>query len=126
MTITPLELYMILKLDALHGVFTLCGFFAVISAILFCIFVACEMEEHVNIFEKYTKIAWAWLLSTILFGVVCVAGHLVTPSTKQMAAILIAPKIINNESIQELPSNLLKLANEWVEEKITEKKKEPK
>lgn len=54
-----------------------------------------------------------------------------TPSTKQMATIIVAPAIINavaeNKQIQELPGSLVELANEWVEAlkpKSEEEKKE--
>jgi hypothetical protein len=38
------------------------------------------------------------------------------PNTKQMAVILVAPKVINNEQVQKLPNQVLELANEWLEE----------
>jgi hypothetical protein len=41
------------------------------------------------------------------------------PSTKQMAAIIIVPKLYNglteNEGLKELPDNLVELANDWIE-----------
>ncbi len=39
------------------------------------------------------------------------------PSTKQMAAIIVVPKIVNSEQVQEMPENLIELANEWVKDK---------
>lgn len=38
------------------------------------------------------------------------------PSTKQMAAIIIIPKIVNNQKVQEIPDKLLSLAEAWMEE----------
>lgn len=42
------------------------------------------------------------------------------PNTKQMAVILVTPKIANavsqNEEIKKLPDNLVNLANSWIKE----------
>lgn len=38
------------------------------------------------------------------------------PTTKEMVAILVVPKIANNEKIQQLPDNLLNLVNDWIKE----------
>ena len=46
------------------------------------------------------------------------------PTTKEMAAILIVPRVLNNEKVQELPNNVLDLANEWMKELVKEKKEE--
>lgn len=41
------------------------------------------------------------------------------PTTKQMAAIIIVPKLASslaeNEGLKELPNNLVELANDWIE-----------
>jgi len=46
-----------------------------------------------------------------------------TPSTKQMAAILVIPRIVNNEKVQKAGDQLYDLATEWMEE-LRPKKKE--
>jgi len=50
------------------------------------------------------------------------------PTTKQMAAIIIVPKICSavesNEQLKQLPNNLFTLANEWMEELRPPKKAE--
>lgn len=46
-----------------------------------------------------------------------------TPSTKQMAAILVVPKIVNSEKVQKAGDQLYDLATEWMEE-LRPKKKE--
>ena len=38
------------------------------------------------------------------------------PTTKEMCAIKIIPRVVNNEKVQELPEKFVELANEWVEE----------
>ena len=39
-----------------------------------------------------------------------------TPSTKQMAAIIVVPKIVNNEKVQVAGDRLYDLAVEWMDE----------
>ncbi len=47
---------------------------------------------------------------------------LFVPNTKQMAAIIVVPKIVNNEKAQQIPENLLELCNEWTKQKLEELK----
>jgi hypothetical protein len=54
-----------------------------------------------------------WLWGPVLL---LLAGALLTPTTKEMAEILIVPKIVNNAKVQELPEAVLTLANEWLQE----------
>ncbi len=39
-----------------------------------------------------------------------------TPTTKEMAAIIVIPAIVNNQDIKELGGEIPKLAREWLEE----------
>lgn len=52
----------------------------------------------------------------------------ILPTTKQMAAIIVIPKIINNEKIQQIPEKFLDLGNSYLDEWIDEfnKRKEEK
>ena len=45
-----------------------------------------------------------------------------TPSTKDMAAILVIPRIANSEKVQDVGNRLYDLAVEWAEELRTRKK----
>lgn len=38
------------------------------------------------------------------------------PSTKEMAAIIVLPKIVNNEKVQDAGNKLFDLAVEWLED----------
>lgn len=57
-----------------------------------------------------------------LFGIVGVMALLMalfwtfTPSTKQMAAIIVVPKIVNSEKVQNVGNKLYDLAVEWMDE----------
>ena len=47
-------------------------------------------------------------------GITFFALATVIPSTKQLAAIIVIPKIVNNEKVQSVSLNLLDLTNEWL------------
>jgi len=59
------------------------------------------------------------VIAVPLFAVLLVVSMLLftfTPTTKQMAAILIVPKIINSEKVQTVGNRLYDLAVEWMDE----------
>jgi hypothetical protein len=55
----------------------------------------------------------AWGMA-VAIPIVMVATFI--PSTKQMAAIMIAPKIANSEKVQTIGNKVYDLAVEWMEE----------
>jgi len=55
-------------------------------------------------------------LPTLIVFFVFAIGNIFIPSTKEMCAIKIIPRIVNNEQVQELPNKIVELANEWIEE----------
>jgi len=57
------------------------------------------------------------------FGIIFIMGLIVslTPTTKEMAFILVAPKIVNSETVQELPNdlkNLKELGMDYLKSKL--------
>ena len=58
-------------------------------------------------------------LCALALTVVSVIGKVFVPTTKEMAAILVVPKIVNNEKLQDAGSKLYDLAVEWMEERRT-------
>lgn len=97
MTITQFQMYLITSLDAFMTAFIM---FGIVGAFVVAM-IGCE----------YRRVFWFMPipLISIVLGVL-------TPSTKQMAAILIVPAIVNNEEVQKLPNSILGLADEWLEE----------
>lgn len=108
-------LYLILRLDAVSNA----GFiFAIITGIIFAITLLISALNYNDEEAKNATKPWA-----ISFSVVFVITLLLTvmvPSTKQAAVVYCLPKIINNEQVQKVPDNLLRLANQWIDDQITE------
>lgn len=67
--------------------------------------------------------AWSHIFCGLAFicGVAFIATF--TPTTKQMAAIIVVPKIVNCEAVQTVGNELYTLALDWMKELRPEKKK---
>lgn len=112
--ITPSLVYWITRLDAIRSA---AGALCVLSVLavgggLFALFV-CTADDvpapFREIWRKATRTAAALLLVS---GVVLV----LTPTKREMAAIIVLPKIANSETVAEIGDGVKTLAVEWLEE----------
>ena len=92
------------------------------------IFFSCQLDFEWDKFKPYFIKSLKYYVITVIFISILIAAQAFIPNTKQMIAIITIPKIINNEQIQDMPDNALKLINkklkEWAEEtEILEKTK---
>ena len=112
------QIYCLLKLDAVSCLFGVLGILMLIyvgAVILFCGVFADENKiDFSEYYNTRTKKAKPVLIG-ILGSIILLIGILM-PSTKEMATIIIVPKIINNEEIQKIPNKMIDLANEWLDE----------
>lgn len=115
MELTTMQLYWIIKLDSFGNVSfffaVLTGLATIISIIglLFSLFSE-DFKEYLSNWKRVIK----YVVMPIFILFLSVAVFL--PTTKEMAAIIVIPKIINNEKVQELPQRLLDLGMEWIDE----------
>lgn len=115
MDITPETLYWITRLDgfnALGFMFTFIG--GLVGAITGVIFLA---NKHSSDFG-HNEIPILRKLSSSFLSM-CVLGTtilLFVPTTKEMAAIIVIPKIANSEKIQNLGNEVYDLAIDWMKE----------
>jgi hypothetical protein len=121
MELTMMEMYFLLKLDNIVTFFVIIG--ATLTTVgIFCLLFGPLIVDSMNLSDKPTlkqvKTGIITVCSTILF---CFVIATFIPSTKQMAAIIVVPKIINNEKVQQLPEELLNLGIDWLEELKPEK-----
>lgn len=115
MEISMTEMYWLLKLDSIRFLFfmgaaVLCVFGSVVSGFL---------SDTSDLPGKKIFIGWTMSLATGCFFLIFAVF---IPSTKQLASIVVLPKIINNEQVQEIPERLLDLGLSWLEELKPEKK----
>ncbi len=119
MTITPMELYWITRLDNLQFVISILTVFSTIATIILGImFVVVNNDDDFKDNLPITRKSFYTLLPITL--IIMVAGVLV-PTTKEAAAIIIIPKVVNSDFVQtKLPKEadaLYELTKAWLMEK---------
>lgn len=102
--ITTTQMYWLVTLDAIvHASFVLAAI-SVLASVA-AIGIACNVGR------------FFWLPAlTIGMFFLSVAAATFVPTTRQAAAIVIVPKIANNEKVQMVGNHLYELAVEWMEE----------
>lgn len=122
--ITKSFIYWFTRLDHLHifcnGLSSICCVLLFISliAVSFTWFIKTISIDENNaklfssIFNSMKKALVAICIACFSFN--CLIAFL--PTTKEMAAIYVIPKIANNESLQSIGSEMMDLAKEWLKE----------
>ena len=122
---TTLQMYLLLKLDTLKSFVDFFGWFGGICLVVLTIFYMVlktyvivdsnkdreDYEESITVMNMVKPFLKLWYLCAFL-----IILSISVPTTKQMAAIIIVPKVVNNEQVQEIPNKILDLATEWLEE----------
>ena len=119
---TAIELYLLLKLDTIIEIAEhMVAVFLYLSAISIVAYIIASYaasngdEEGQNV-----KNALKWPLR-IFISIFTFSLILWTflPSTKQMAAIIVIPNLVDaiteNEELKQIPNNLTELTNDWIE-----------
>lgn len=121
--ITQAQIYWITRLDAFCGV--------LVAAIVMCFIVGIIMG--ISAIIAANNIEWSndherkwWIcsrnyraklsLASFVVALIILALGSFVPTTKEMAAIIVIPKVANNESLQDLGRGIVDLANIWLEE----------
>jgi len=102
--ITSFQIYWLLMLDNISMFFTFVSAISII-AIVFMFFgklfdFQLERDREKKAFTKTTIVFLVFSMVTALIAIF-------TPNTRQMAAIIVAPAIINNKDVQQIPKRLL-------------------
>jgi len=109
--ITTMQMYWLVILDNVVGVSI---WLAVLS---FAFFMFAGVGAAVGELPK-----WPALVS-VCVGLLALVTLTFVPSTKQMAAIIVVPKLANSEKVQTVGNQLYDLAVEWMEELRPKKEK---
>ena len=142
---SPMELYLLIKLDAiilLAKWFMTPAFILAILALLTWLVLwitpfwyaggneygLSPSKDEVNkckgkckgLRRPVFKVLWLAMLIWLPFRLIAS----LLPSTKEMAIIYVVPKVINNETVAKIPSKLLLLSSEWIDELRPENIKE--
>lgn len=117
MEITTMQMYWLVMLDNLT-------FGLGVILVMCCLFfiLGIPMLGAIGSEDIFPSIA----KKVIVIAAVSLLGLLFIPSTKQMAAIMIVPKIANSEKVQTIGNKVYDLAVEWMEELAPNKESEVK
>lgn len=133
---TSMQMYWITRLD---GIVTLLAVLASFLCALSVIMFVTGRSESVAVKE------WSWdtdnsiaarhesgrklcKASLVMFpvGVLLYVLLVMVPTTKEMAAILVIPRVANSEKVQQVGNKLYDLAVEWMDELHPKKKEDNK
>lgn len=109
MNITPSTIYWITRLDYINLVFGC----AIIIGIAFIILLAMRfalVEDEDEVRKVVSVKAIAVPIAIAVFGSVF------TPTSKELAAMIVIPKIENSETVQGIGKEIVELAHEWIKE----------
>ena len=95
--LTGLELFFILKLDDLRSLFSV-----VVACMVMGSFLVVLFWDEIELQNKVKKVKMV-----VISLIACILILAALPSTKQMAAIIILPSVLQNEKVQQLPEQLL-------------------
>lgn len=109
--ITTMQMYWLVILDNIALVSVVLTFVGSISFLFTAVGVAAGELPR-----------WTAKLSACV-GLVALTTLMFVPSTKQMAAIIVVPKLANSEKVQTVGNQLYDLAVEWMEELRPKKEK---
>ena len=119
--ITTTQMYWLTRLDRftkeVPEVLAVILFVAIVFAVVKALI---NYEDTGEFASSLLRKVLLWVIAPILLAI---AGLTIfVPTTKEMAAIIVVPKIVNNEKVQQAGDQLCQLATEWMEELHPKKK----
>lgn len=123
--ITPSDIYWLTRLDGINDLFSALAILAfvisIIGLIAGCIYVSMSWTEDER---DGGKAVLSMSFKTAIVATVLATLAVLTPTTKEAAAIIVIPKVANSESVQQLGDGIIDLANQWLKELAPKKEAE--
>lgn len=113
--ITPSTIYWLTRCDAIKALTT--GLAFVSAALAVFVFVASKLSEEMPE-EETTKNPFGrgFYKTALAIFITALLGSTFLPSTKEMAAIIVIPRIANAKNVQQLGEGIVTLAQGWLRE----------
>ena len=117
-----LELYLMLRCDDVISWITwvsaLFMFLSVTGTVVWGMagIIMADEKPSSNSWKAWRRIMWLIIIPIAVISFVTNAGRLLIPSTKQVAAIYVLPKMMNNEVLKGIPNKIVDLADDWIDE----------
>lgn len=114
---TPIDMYWLLKLDDIRASLTTFIFiFSLITSGAVILFISAKMDYRAP--EQLSRLSRRLIIIFLPLLIIVIGLKLFLPSTTQMAAIIVVPKVVNNEKVQQIPEKILDLANQKLDSLI--------
>jgi hypothetical protein len=117
--ISPWTIYWVTRLDRLN---TLAGLTAA-AAVVVATAAAFTWFMLVDTMSVERALAAKVLKAALPVALVAMLAACSIPTTKEMSAILVIPKIVNNEKVQEEAGELYSLAKDYLRQQVGKDKK---
>lgn len=113
MELSPWTVYWITRLDTINVMLGVLVALSVGWLVMLLLAFAFQTPEAASANEEaldraFRRGSWIALAFIATFSLI--------PSTKEMAAILVIPAVVNNEDVQEFGGEFVELAREWMRE----------
>lgn len=114
MITTTTQMYWLVMLDKIEGIaYEAFIASALLSLLCFVIYAIIVSDFDIKV-HPLRRCGIGFAIAAPILAIV----FALTPSTKQMAAILVVPKIVNSEAIQKDVPELFDLAIEWSKDRL--------
>lgn len=116
-------LYVILKLDVAVALFGFLGAFLLILSVVLVFLAIAARDFPIPGEKEFTKAmdeCRKSVLATALVGFLCIVASCAMPNTKQMAALLVLPRILTEENVgtaEKEMGEVYGLAKQWLRDK---------
>lgn len=110
MEITSLSLYLITRLDGIKILLTVASAMSVAASLVLLVGIADVMGSDLQL-RNLKPVIWGGIVSVIL-----VVAIVLTPTTKEAAAIYLVPKVANSQEVKQTCGELYNLAVDWLHE----------
>lgn len=109
--ITTQQMYWLTRLDSLCKTHVALLVVCIVAAVVLYIIGAAILDYDDGYSVKHLRAATMLVCSAV---VLLIVGTFI-PTSREMAAIIVIPKIVNNEKVQEAGNKLYDLAVEWLD-----------
>lgn len=114
MNITPSLIYWITMLDSIIAVSVIASILLFVALIVYCfLYIGFryieDEEEKASCLSKQIK----HILSVLAISTVT---SVFVPSSKEVAAMIVIPRVANSESVKDIGDGIVTLAKDWIEE----------
>lgn len=119
--VTPCQMYWLTRCDSLCGLLkglVIFGalLFAILAIFLIGAWVASVEEPNNSRAREGVRKLCIGLEAAFAFTIACATCYALLPTTKEMAAIIVVPRVANSQTVGDLAGGVVTLAREWMQE----------